>query len=97
MIFPSLIDYYNRLFETGNVPPFGFSIEDIGFAVNITREGRLVGDPVDLRKKIKANVYEYMTSVVPYSNRVNVRSSGAAKVPNFMVDKADYVFGMSGS
>ena len=97
MIFPSLIDYYNRISETGDVPPFGFSIEDIGFVIYLNKEGRLVGDPEDLRTKIKANVYEYMTSVVPYSNRVNVRSSGAAKVPNFMVDKADYVFGMSGS
>jgi len=97
MIFPSLIDYYNRLSDTGDVPPFGFSIEDIGFVIDLTKEGKLVGDAEDLRTKIKANVYEYMPSVVPYSNRVNVRSSGAAKVPNFMVDKADYVFGMSGS
>jgi CRISPR-associated protein Csd1 len=97
MIFPSLIDYYNRLSKTENVPPFGFSIEDIGFSINISKEGNLIGDPEDLRTKIKTNVYEYMPSIVPYSNRVNVRSSGAAKVPNFMVDKAEYVFGMSGS
>ena len=38
MIFPSLIDYYNRLSKTEDVPPFGFSIEDIGFSINIFRE-----------------------------------------------------------
>ncbi len=97
MIFSSLIDYYNRLGDTGDVPPFGFSIEDIGFVINLTVEGNLIGGPEDLRTKIKANVYEYMPSVVPYSNRVNVRSSGAAKAPNFLVDKADYIFGMSGT
>ncbi|MCI5142440.1 MAG: type I-C CRISPR-associated protein Cas8c/Csd1, partial [Candidatus Electrothrix sp. ATG1] len=36
-------------------------------------------------------------STVPYTNGVNVRSGkGAATTPNFMVDKADYIFGMSG-
>ena len=95
MIFPSLIEYYNRLFEKGDVPPFGFSREDVGFSITITKEGKLVGDPEDLRTKIQTNTYEFMTSIVPYSNRVNVRSSGAANVSNFMVDKADYVFGMS--
>lgn len=97
MIFPSLIEYYNRLFEKGDVPPFGFSIEDVGFAITITKEGKLVADPEDIRTKIQTNKYEFMPSIVPYSNRVNVRSSGAANVSNFMVDKADYVFGMSGT
>jgi CRISPR-associated protein Csd1 len=35
--------------------------------------------------------------VVPYTNQVNVRAAkGAAETPNFMVDKVDYLFGMSG-
>ena len=97
MIFQSLIALYDRLDKVDEMPPFGFSVEDIGFAIIIDREGNLIGQPEDLRTKINTNTYEYFPSVVPYSNKVNVRSSGAAKVPNFMVDKANYIFGLSGS
>lgn len=97
MIFPSLIALYDRLAPAGKVPPFGFSEEDIGFAITIDREGRLIGQPEDLRIKTNPNSYAYRTSFVPYSNSVNVRSSGAAEVPNFMVDKPDYIFGISGT
>ncbi|MFO7971963.1 MAG: type I-C CRISPR-associated protein Cas8c/Csd1 [Desulfobacterales bacterium] len=97
MIFESLISLYDRLDKAGDVPPFGFSVEDIGFVITIDKEGNLIGQPEDLRAKIGANRYEYYSSIVPYSNRVNVRSSSASKVPNFVVDKADYIFGFSGS
>jgi len=97
VIFQSLISLYDRLDKAEKMPPFGFSVEDIGFVITIDMEGNLIGQPEDLRKKINTNKYEYYSSIVPYSNRVNVRSSSAAEVPNFMVDKADYIFGMSGS
>jgi len=97
MIFQSLISLYDRLSKTDKVPPYGFSIEDIGFVITIGREGNLIGPPEDLRAKIKANKFDFRTSVVPYTNQVNVRANAAAKTPNFMVDKADYIFGMSGS
>lgn len=102
MIFQSLVSLYERLPQADfsdhdGAPPFGFSVEDIGFVVNIDRDGNMVDQPEDLRVKIKANIYDYRQSVVPYTNEVNVRSSsGAAKTPNFIVDKADYIFGMSG-
>ncbi len=57
----------------------------------------MVGQPDDLRVKINANTYDFRQSVVPYTNHVNVRTNAAAKTPNFMVDKADYIFGMSGN
>jgi CRISPR-associated protein Csd1 len=97
MIFPSLISYYDRLEKQNDVPPFGFSVEDIGFVITIDKNGKIVGEPRDLRTKIRANNYTFKQSVVPYSNSVNVRSGNAATTPNFMVDKADYIFGMSGS
>lgn len=98
MIFQSLIAYYDRLAEAGKIPSFGFSVEDIGFVINIDKTGKLISQPEDLRTKIKANTFKYFPSMVPYSNKVNVRSSGgASKTPNFMVDKADYIFGMSGN
>jgi len=95
MIFQSLISLYDRLGKA--VPPYGFSVEDIGFVITIDKEGNLVGQPEDLRTKIKANTYDFRTSIVPYTNQVNVRANAAATTPNFMVDKADYVFGMSGN
>jgi len=104
MIFQSLIslydrlakyDRYDRLAKKEEIPPYGFSVEDIGFVITIDKEGNLVGQPEDLRIK-KDNTYSFRTSVVPYTNKVNVRSGNASTAPNFMVDKADYIFGMSG-
>jgi len=97
MIFQSLISLYDRLYETEAVPPYGFSEEDIGFVVTIDKDGTLIGQPEDLRTKIKTNIYTFFPSIVPYSNHVNVRANAAAKTPNFMVDKADYIFGMAGT
>ena len=97
MIIQSLVALYDRLFENGDVPPYGFSIEDIGFAISINSEGQIIGEPQDLRNKIDANKYDFVASMVPYTNQVNVRANNAATTPNFMVDKADYIFGMSGT
>lgn len=96
MIFQSLIALYDRQAKIDKTPSYGFSDEDIGFVITIDKEGNLVGQPEDLRTKIKANVFDFRKSVVPYTNQVNVRSGNASTTPNFMVDKADYIFGMSG-
>jgi CRISPR-associated protein Csd1 len=96
MIFQSLIALYDRQAKIDKIPSYGFSDEDIGFVITIDKAGNLVGQPEDLRIKIKANVFDFRKSVVPYTNQVNVRSGNASTTPNFMVDKADYIFGMSG-
>jgi len=96
MIFQSLIALYDRLVQSNTMPSYGFSVEDIGFVITIDTGGNLVGEPEDLRTKIKANTFEFRTSVVPYANQVNVRSGNAATTPNFIIDKADYIFGLSG-
>lgn len=105
MIFSSLIELYRRLPSpelAGNgrkdgVPLFGFSVEEIGFVVTLDKEGNMVSPPEDLRVKVKTNTYDFRMSVVPYTNQVNVRANAAAKTPNFMVDKAEYLFGMAQS
>jgi CRISPR-associated protein Csd1 len=97
LIFQSLISLYTRLARTNEVPPYGFSKEDIGFVLHIDKDGNLMGEPEELRKQIKQNVFDFYESIVPYSNEVNVRSSSASETPNFMLDKADYIFGMSGN
>ncbi len=96
MIFQALINLNERLAQNNKVPPFGFSEEEIGFVITLDSQGRMIGEPEDLRRKIAPQKYEYRSSYVPYSNEVNVRSSNAATTPNFLVDKADYIFGMSG-
>ena len=101
MIFQALVSLYERLPQADfpdhdGVPPFGFSVEDIGFVVTVDKDGK-IGQPEDLRVKIRANTYDFRRSVVPYTNQVNVRANAAAKTPNFMVDKAAYLFGMSKS
>lgn len=97
MIFQSLVSLYDRLAKTDEVPPYGFSVEDVGFVITVDKGGNLIGQPEDLRIKIKANTFDFRTSVVPYSNKVDVRSGNASTTPNFMVDKVDYLFGMSGN
>jgi len=97
MIFQSLITLYDRLAKKDTVPPYGFSEEDIGFVITIDSKGHLIGQPEDLRTKVKANIYGFRQSRVPYSNKVNVRSGNTKTTPNFMVDKADFIFGMSGN
>ncbi|MCI5122241.1 MAG: type I-C CRISPR-associated protein Cas8c/Csd1, partial [Candidatus Electrothrix sp. AUS4] len=64
MIFQNLIAYYDRLLAEGrnDIPPLGFSREEIGFSITLSRSGMLVGDPRDLRKKITANKYEFFPS-----------------------------------
>ena len=79
------------------MPPYGFSVEDIGFVITIDKAGNLIGQPEDLRIKIRTNIFDFRKSVAPYSNKVDVRSGNASTTPNFMVDKVDYVFGMSGN
>lgn len=93
MIFQSLIGLYNRLDLSDDVPPYGFSVESIGFVITIDADGNLIGYPEDLRTKIKSDKYEFRTSVVPYSNKVNARSGVYS---NFLVDDYKYVFGAKG-
>jgi len=100
MIFQHLIAYYDRLAaaENQDIPPLGFSREEIGFRITLNRNGAMIGEPEDLRKKLAASKYDFFTSTVPYSNTVNVRAGKGAEItPNFLADKADYIFGMSGN
>jgi len=98
MIFQSLIELYDRVSvnKKDDMPPYGFSVEDIGFVLTIDTDGNVLGQPEDLRIKLSANSFNFRQSVVPYTNQVNVRSGNAATTPNFMVDKAEYLFGISG-
>jgi len=106
VILQSLITLYDRLYkeqhedsenEGAKIPPLGFSMEKLGFCINIDRNGNLIGNPEDIRGEKSAQSYKYRLSEVPYSNQINVRSNNSSTTPNFMVDRADYIFGMSGA
>ncbi|MEX0740091.1 MAG: type I-C CRISPR-associated protein Cas8c/Csd1 [Pseudohongiella sp.] len=92
MILIALNDYYNRLVEQGvdDVPPFGFSQEQVSFALVINRAGDLV-DVISLMdtsgKKPRPRVMQ-----VPQPPK---RSSGIS--PCLFWDKTGYVLGLTAS
>lgn len=42
MIIQALNEYYNRIKHNPSVPPFGFSIEKIHFALVLNKSGELI-------------------------------------------------------
>lgn len=71
MIFQNLIAYYDRLLAEGrnDIPPLGFSREEIGFSITLSRSRTLVGDPRDLRNKLAANRYIFFRQPCPIPMR----------------------------
>lgn len=92
MILTALSNYYGRLVEQGNpdVPPYGYSPENISYCLVIDREGALI-DVVSLldttEKKPRPSVY-----LVPQPPK---RASNVA--PCFLWDKSSYVLGLTSS
>ena len=89
MILQSLCHYYDRLSKEHNVPEFGFSIENVGFVLEINAKGNLIQE-YDIRD-VAGNKIRPKLTEIPYSNKVNVRAVNIQ--PNFLVDKAAYLIG----
>jgi CRISPR-associated protein Csd1 len=89
MILQALHQYYERLAPEKQVPEFGFSMENVGFVLEIDRNGRLVQEH-DIREG-EGNKARPIFMEIPYTNKVNVRAANIE--PNFMVDKAAYLLG----
>jgi CRISPR-associated protein Csd1 len=91
MILQTLQKYYSRLAEEKAVdlPPFGFSNEKIGWAVEIDKTGQLlqVRDLRDMSGKRKSPRMLNVPKI-----REGKRTSGIDS--NFLWDKTDYVFGV---
>ncbi|PYF01376.1 CRISPR-associated Csd1 family protein [Rhodopseudomonas faecalis] len=85
----ALVRAYGRMATRGEVPPFGYSQEKIGFLISLNADGTVAGPPIDLRlgegRKKTARAL-----AVP---RPTKRTSGIA--PNFMWDKTAYVLGIT--
>ncbi|WP_306030031.1 type I-C CRISPR-associated protein Cas8c/Csd1 [Stappia sp. MMSF_3263] len=88
-VLSSLVHAYEHMLERGEVPPFGYSQEKIGYLVALTREGRPAIDPVDLRQRDGSRVLARVMTV-PQPEK---RTSGIA--PNYLWDKAAYALGVT--
>jgi CRISPR-associated protein Csd1 len=88
MILSALNEYYSRLSEKDEVPPFGYSEEKISYALIISHEGKLV-DAQDLRDT-SGKKPQPKSMAVPQPEK---RTSGIK--PNFLWDKSSYVLGVS--
>lgn len=88
-VLASLVAAYDRLEKSGDVPPYGFSTEKIGFLIPLREDGEPAGAPVDLRegegKKKQARLLR-----VPQPVK---RTSGVAT--NTFWDKTSYVLGVT--
>jgi CRISPR-associated protein Csd1 len=88
-VLASLSRAYERLADRGEVPPFGYSSEKIGFLVPLNEDGKPAGSPVDLREKAGTRL---VGSLITVPQPVK-RTSGVA--PNFLWDKTSYVLGVT--
>jgi len=50
-VLEALSNAYERLADRGDVPPFGYSNEKIGFLIALAEDGAPVGPPIDLREE----------------------------------------------
>lgn len=91
MILNALNKYYEILAEDENIniPLYGYSNANVGFALNISIEGNLV-DVIPL--KVESNNGKKLVSRVLIVPEQKIRSSGTC--PNFMCDNSTYVLGI---
>jgi CRISPR-associated protein Csd1 len=88
-VLSALSDAYERLASRGQVPPFGYSQEKIGFVISLTPDGRPAIEPADLRQGEGRKRQPRMLAVP----KPVKRTSGIA--PNFLWDKTAYVLGVT--
>ena len=81
---------YERMAARNEVPPFGYSMQNIGFLISLNADGSVAGPPVDLRSgEGKKRLARRLAVPQPVE-----RTSGIA--PNFLWDKTAYVLGVTG-
>jgi CRISPR-associated protein Csd1 len=90
-VLASLARAYDRLADRGEVPPFGYSREKIGFLISLNEDGTPAGAPIDLRQRLGHGLTAPQMQV-PQAVK---RTSGIA--PNFLWDKTSYVLGVTAS
>jgi CRISPR-associated protein Csd1 len=88
-VLASLSRAYERLADRGEVPPFGYSNEKIGFLIPLNEDGTPAGAPIDLRENAGQRLMAPQM-IVPQPTK---RTSGIA--PNFLWDKTSYALGVT--
>jgi CRISPR-associated protein Csd1 len=85
----ALVRAYDRMATQREVPPFGYSIQNMGFLISLNADGSVAGKPVDLRSgEGKKRIARHLAVPQPVK-----RTSGIA--PNFLWDKTAYVLGIT--
>jgi CRISPR-associated protein Csd1 len=87
-VLQSLNNAYNRLAARGEVAPFGYSPEKIGYVIELRANGNVRGKPTP-RGPIIKNKRQPEIMVVPQATK---RTVGVAS--NFLWDKSSYVLGV---
>ena len=92
MILDSLVQYYRALVSSGDtsVSPFGYTTEKISLALEIDEEGNLIGLLPQIGVDSRGKPVNYVSYCVPSHG---TRTSGIK--PFFLVDKTDYLLGIS--
>jgi CRISPR-associated protein Csd1 len=89
-ILQSLNNAYNRLAARGEVAPFGYSPEKIGYVIELRADGTMRGKPTPRGPVIKSKQQPEIM-VVPKPNKT--RTSGV--LPFFLWDKTSYLLGIT--
>src|SRR5258708_5650266 len=85
----SLVNAYDRMAARGQVPPFGYSQEKIGFLIPLNPDGTVAHEPIDLRQG-EGKKKPTRLMAVPQPAKL---TSGIG--PNFLWDKTAYVLGVT--
>lgn len=85
----SLASAYQRMADRHEVPPFGYSIEKIGYLISLNNDGTPFAKPIPIGT-VAGKKYLPRPMAVPQPAK---RTSGIA--PNFLWDKTSYVLGLT--
>jgi len=92
MILQALVGYYERKRsdDPKKMPPFGYSVENIHYALEINKEGKFL-QLQDLRRHPEKGKPTPKPMAVPTTTETASRSANVA--PNFLWDNSGYVLG----
>src|SRR4051794_4493694 len=91
-ILVSLASAYDRLADRGEVPPFGYSSERIGFLIPLNEDGTVAGMPIDLRQG-EGKKRDAPLMAVPASSK----RPGTTPRAFFLWDNTAYALGVTAS
>jgi len=86
----ALVRAYDRMAERGEVPPFGYSQEKIGFVISLNADGSVAGQPIDLRLGEGRKKTARQLSVP-----ASFKRPGTIPKPFFLWDNTAFVLGVT--